>query len=268
VTIQFSEGAKLLQAAFMLGRTLPVFPCAANKKPLTRRGLYDATMDQAQIRVIFWPDGAKLIGVPTGRPSGIVALDLDRKPDRDGVAWAREHQDALPRTRAHRTPSGGLHLLFKLGTEDIRNSAGKIAPGVDVRGTGGYIIFPPSPGYTVARDEPMAEFPEWIAAICRRRESMRYAPPSDLIDKLRQSNSNVLADRIVLKAIERVQMAKEGTRNDTLNKETFWLGRLVCAGVLDRASVEGMMWQAGMHIGLPSAEVLATVTSALRGAGA
>jgi len=264
--IEFSAGAKLLQAAYALAKTLPVFPCAADKKPLTRRGLYDASRDPAQVRAMFWPDGAKLIGVPMGRPSGMVALDLDRKPGRDGIAWARDHQAAIPRTRAHRTPSGGLHLLFVLGAEDVRNSAGKIAPGVDVRGTGGYIIYPPSPGYTVARDEVLAPLPEWIAAICRRRETMRYSPPFDLIEKLRQKKSNALADRVLLKSIERVEMAQEGTRNDTLNRETFWLGRLVSAGVLDRSTAESMMLEAGRSIGLPEPEVRATVASALRAA--
>ena len=41
----------------------------------------------------------------------------------------------------------GYHLFFKMPEDgsDIRNSAGKVAKGIDVRGTGGYVVLPPSP---------------------------------------------------------------------------------------------------------------------------
>lgn len=44
----------------------------------------------------------------------------------------------------------------------VRNSAGRIAPGVDVRGQGGYAIVPPSPGYTVIADVPVADWTPWL----------------------------------------------------------------------------------------------------------
>jgi Bifunctional DNA primase/polymerase, N-terminal len=47
---------------------------------------------------------------------------------------------AIPVTQ---TPRGGRHLWFKY-VPGVKNSAGKIAPGVDVRGSGGYVIVPPS----------------------------------------------------------------------------------------------------------------------------
>jgi hypothetical protein len=38
----------------------------------------------------------------------------------------------------------GRHLYFKMPARDVRNSASKVASGIDVRGTGGYVLTPPS----------------------------------------------------------------------------------------------------------------------------
>jgi hypothetical protein len=63
-------------------RGIPVFPCKrATKAPLTRRGFNDATTDKQKIREWWgqWPHA--MIGIATGRTSGIDVLDLDLKPD-------------------------------------------------------------------------------------------------------------------------------------------------------------------------------------------
>jgi len=52
-----------------------------------------------------------LIGVPTGAISSFDVLDVD--PRNGGREWYEAHKSKLPATRAHRTRSGGLHLLFK-----------------------------------------------------------------------------------------------------------------------------------------------------------
>src|SRR5215211_1520008 len=50
-----------------------------------------------------------------------------------------------PKTATARTGGGGIHVFFRYprGTE-IRNSAGLLGPGLDVRGEGGYVVVPPS----------------------------------------------------------------------------------------------------------------------------
>ena len=50
----------------------------------------------------------------------------------------------LPSTWRFLTGGGGEHILFRHPGSTIPNSAGKIGPGVDVRGDGGYIVAPPS----------------------------------------------------------------------------------------------------------------------------
>ena len=94
---------------------LPVFPCGANKAPLTPHGFKDATIDKPKIRQWWkqWPNA--LIGMPTGRTSGLVVLDvdMDAAEGKDGAASLREylaHCGAeLPKTRCVLTPRGGRH---------------------------------------------------------------------------------------------------------------------------------------------------------------
>jgi hypothetical protein len=49
------------------------------------------------------------------------------------------------------TSSGGLHVYFDAGERELKNSAGTLGPGLDVRGDGGYVIVPsPAPIHLVA----------------------------------------------------------------------------------------------------------------------
>jgi hypothetical protein len=109
------------------------FPCnwfsKAPTKPKARggQGYKDATEDPAALRK-FWkefPGG--LVGVPTGETNGFDVLDIDPK-HAAAREWWSETRDALLPTRAHRTRSGGLHLLFT-HAPGIKCSASKIAQG-------------------------------------------------------------------------------------------------------------------------------------------
>jgi Bifunctional DNA primase/polymerase, N-terminal/Primase C terminal 1 (PriCT-1) len=126
-------------------RGLPVFP-VRGKLPLTEHGFKDASTDVDTIRGWYerWPDAN--VAIPTGPASGLVVLDVD--PRHDGgksLAALEEKHGPLPLTLEVRTGGGGRHLFFALGNEqNVRNSAGKLGPGLDVRGDGGYIVAPPS----------------------------------------------------------------------------------------------------------------------------
>lgn len=150
----------------------PVFPCHPDKTPLTAHGFKDATTDWTRL-VAWWgkhPDA--MIGMPTGKPSGVVAVDLDIDAGKglDGVTAFNSllPADAAPVvTRTHRTPRGGVHLLFAWPGVPVKTSAGQLVPGVDVRGDGGYIIMPPSVAasgraYAVERDMDPQPLPTWL----------------------------------------------------------------------------------------------------------
>jgi len=81
------------------------------------------------------------VGLRTGRISSVVAIDLDEyKPiyDPDAVAALN-----LPATVTTITGGGGRCLLYA-STAAVGNSAGKLAPAVDVKGDGGQVVFPGS----------------------------------------------------------------------------------------------------------------------------
>jgi hypothetical protein len=158
-------------------RGFRVFPCKNipgeidHKRPHTKHGFKDATTDANQIRNWWnrWPDA--LIGVPTGPKSGFWALDLDAKKGKDGPGeWRRLMNGyAMPVTRRHRSWTGGDHFIFAWRDDrPVKNSEGKIAIGIDTRGEGGYVIMPPSAGYSIVDDSPIVAAPDFIHDIIER----------------------------------------------------------------------------------------------------
>jgi hypothetical protein len=124
-----------------------VFPCKpSGKEPLTPRGLKDATTDHEQVNAWWatWPTAN--IGVRTGPESGLLVVDIDADHHGfEGLAKLEASHDRGLATLESATGGGGSHLLFRYPhNAEIRNSAGKLAYGVDIRGAGGYIIVPPS----------------------------------------------------------------------------------------------------------------------------
>jgi RecA-family ATPase len=149
---------------FALGRGLRVFPCnPANKRPIIRDWQSRATTDQTMIQQ--WLDSfpQAMYGTPTG--DSLWVLDIDAK--NGGLLWLSENRSRLPSTLQVSTPSGGFHFYFK---GNVRNSVSKIAPGVDTRGVGGYVVLPFSERadgafYDLVDDQPIAEPGEWLNAL-------------------------------------------------------------------------------------------------------
>jgi hypothetical protein len=152
----------------------PLFPCdPKTKRPYTKNGFYDATTDQDRIGKWRrrWPDA--LTAMPTGKASGRWVLDIDpRHEGLESLATLIEAHGPLPETVKVKTRSGGWHFHFLLpdGIE-IRNSAGKIAPGIDVRATGGYVIIPDSRGWEYKGEArtPVAA-PGWLVGLATAKK--------------------------------------------------------------------------------------------------
>ena len=143
------------QALRLAEEGFPVFPCKSDKTPACKQGFYDATTDPDKIQRLFARTDAELIGLPTGKASGLLVIDIDKKNGKNGFDWPALNE--LPSTRLVATVNGGRHYYFKMPNADIKCSAGSLYEGVDVRGDGGYVIAPPSSGYQLIVDDEPAE---------------------------------------------------------------------------------------------------------------
>ena len=109
------------------------------KHPRTPNGVHDATADRKRIKAWLqkWP-GANF-GIATGRPSGILVLDIDGKVGKASLQALQDKHGRLPRTVTVKTGKG-RHLYFRCDGARVGNSAGRLGKGIDVRGDGGYVV--------------------------------------------------------------------------------------------------------------------------------
>ncbi len=260
-----------------------VFPCRpGNKRPAVDRWEQRAIADPERVAA-HWPGERHNVGIACG-PSQLVVVDLDTAEhgrelpaewavgpgitDGQGVLAVLAHQDGqqLPDTYTVRTPSGGLHLYFAAGERggELRNSAGRIGPMIDVRGRGGYVVAAGSVvggrGYEIERDAPVALLPEWLAALAR--PATRPASPARL-------HSGPVYGRL-RGVLEAVLSSKPGTRNGRLYWAACRAGEMVAASKIDRATAEDLLVQAAVDTGIRGGELEArrTVASGLRAGGA
>jgi hypothetical protein len=239
----------LTEAASFLAQQWPVFPCNAEKRPVTAHGLKDATTDAALLREMFRKPGAAMIGVPTGIESGFFVVDLDLKEGASGLEWLAAQEHRLPRTRRHRTRSGGLHLLFLMPpNRNIRNSASKIAPGVDVRGNGGYIIAPPSPGYAIADDAMPAEAPAWLLDLVDPPVAPPAPRPAPTPRRHEDGNGTRYGMSALSDECDAILAASFGQQESTLNSAALKIGALVAGGELSHGYAREALVSAGMSM--------------------
>jgi hypothetical protein len=155
-----------------------VFPIRPGQKvPATRNGVKDATT--AERTILTWWDRAPGAGIGVATGSGLIVLDVDGEQGAESLRVLEAEHGELPVTVTVETPGGGRHYHFST-EKNIRNSAGKLGAGLDIRGDGGYVVAPPSQHpnggryeWLVGPDEcPVAQAPGWLVELLReqRRE--------------------------------------------------------------------------------------------------
>jgi hypothetical protein len=165
---------------------MPIFPCRntpynpkTHKTPYTKNGFHDATTDPKVIAHWWhiWPDA--LIGMPTGPITNVAVLDLDVKNGKDGFAYVTDWESRS--STIARTGSGGAHLYYN-ATGAPHCTSDQIALGVDTRGEGGYVILPPSEGYTWTNGHDLTNLQPWpndLRPPARSADTISNEPQAD-----------------------------------------------------------------------------------------
>ncbi|MCX5351230.1 bifunctional DNA primase/polymerase [Streptomyces mirabilis] len=230
-----------------------------------------ATTDPERIRAT-WATGAFNVGIATG-PSGLLVVDLDMPKDNsngdapDGAATFRALCErtgrAVPDTYRTRTASGGQHLYFTAPSEvRLANTAGTIAPLVDTRAWGGYVVAAgsatPAGAYEPLCGPVVACLPSWLQSILQPAPKASTAPSVAVAGQSRR-----YADVALATETRNVATAQVGEREAKLFRAARALGRFVAWGDLPRHVVEQALQEGGEASGLSASECRSTLRSAL-----
>ncbi len=200
------------------------------------------------------------LGVICGEPSKrLFVVDIDGEIPKN-----------LPKTPTVLTGSGGRHMYYHL-PEDVEltnaNKVGHVAPGVDIRWTGGQVVAPGSihpetqgeykwlPGLS-PDDIPIALVPEWIVV------ALQPPPPTNAVT-IEETPSTPLPNRcnLVNSLAADVRNAKTNTRNHTLNTKAYTLGGI--PDISEEEIYEALL-PAAIDAGLPEAEARTTIKSGIK----
>ena len=132
----------LLEAAIEHARDgFKIFPLIPNSKiPLIKDWENEATQDEEKIKYWWKKTPNANIGIST---KDIAVVDIDTKdPKKNGfetLARLAKEGKTFPSTMGQITPTGGRHFIYTT-PRPIKSTAGKIGPGIDTRGVGGYVV--------------------------------------------------------------------------------------------------------------------------------
>lgn len=225
----------------------PVFP-VSGKKPLVRWKPYqtrlptEAEIDEWEER---WPDAG--VALATGRLAGVVIgdLDLHKLPDEAAREAKRAEVDRIlgPSPWVSTTVNGGDHRWYQWPGYEVPNSAGDVCEHVDIRGDGGFVVVPPSPGYDWERiQDEKEELPVYSVRVADLEAACAGMEHVDLEAMLKVS-------------------VPEGSRNETAAAVA---GKLLARGVPVEEGLAALReWNARNAPPLPDAEVVSVWTSIL-----
>lgn len=211
-----------------------------------------ATMDE----VFTWYEENENanVGVPTGRVSRVVVIDVDG-PIGDAIVSAL---GGLPKSPTVRTGRGSHHYFRYSGSESGKYVKEKVDGTtktlLEIKATGQYVVAPPSVhpnGSQYTWEVPPWDFEELPE------------PPGWVVETLKGDKNQPL--KWLRKAIAELLATGEGGRNDALNKEGYKLARRIKIGWYDEDGLRQCLTTLGHLMGLDAAEVEATVNSCISG---
>jgi hypothetical protein len=241
-----------LEAALAYARLgLAVFPCRGKVPAIPEaeggHGCRDATTDFATIEG-WWRGKYRHCNIGMATGGKVWALDVDTDDDGDVslTRLEREH-GPLPDTVRSITGGGGAHYLFIMNGTAIRNSVGKItgiAPGLDIRGDGGYIIVPPSIHPDTRRayqweadygpeDLKPAEAPAWLEALAKQPEKPERIVQDGRLRTPAEGPASLYGQKALDDECRSIEVAGNRAQEATLNTAGLKIGSLVAGGELD-----------------------------------
>lgn len=190
---------------------------APGKHPLFRYNWKIIASNKAEKVLDWFASYNKMnFGLATGRLSKVtnkylVVIDVD----------AAEHSfiKTLPNTFSYRTGSGGWHFWF-WSKYPIKNSVSLLADKVDVRGTDGYVVIPPSKhkkgSYNTINNVDIADLPQSIVSLlfakpqpkvaAKKIKAISPAPQSEWVTQPIPSIRNMMQTTLVPEGVRNVVM--------------------------------------------------------------
>ncbi len=244
----------LTQFGFRIFPLMPGQKIPAVSKRDGGRGCLDATDDEEIVAGWARRYPKANIGIACGQPSNCIVIDLDpRNGSAESVARLQSRKQIFTPTVTAMTANGGTHFYYAY-EPSLKNSKSVLAPGIDVKTTGGYVVAPPSrlegDRFYRWQNSPLGEnlprLPRWAVEALKPKPQPvivfnRDAAPKDI---------GPLADY--------VSKAGSGERNNIL----YWAAcRAAEAGLLGPAEIAALS-SAAQSSGLEKTEAEKTIISA------
>jgi hypothetical protein len=237
-----------------------IFPLSGGSKiPIKgTNGVKDATTDRAVVAEWGkrWP-GAN-IGIATGIPSGVVVIDFDPRNGSDAsVAKLAKERRLFPQTIESKTANGGRHLFYAYA-DNLKNSASKLAVGIDVKTTGGYVVAAPSELTNPLRQyqwiiRPMGSdfqrLPNWVLQVLRPAPAPKF---------------NAGKQKDLPKDIEPLARFVAGAAKGDRNNILYWASCRAAQEGGAKSGAYSTLLQAALSAGLTKDEAEKTIASGLK----
>jgi hypothetical protein len=256
----------------------PVFPLSPRKKsPATQHGFHDASLDDAQIEQWWGGDRAAQrfgIGIPTGKASGLIVVDIDARNGGWGsIERLKAEGKFLPDNTIQVNTSGermntGRHYYFRYpaGAEVLPGLNGAW-PGIDIKSDGGYVAVPPSTHPTgiiydhvkACQEVELADLPDWILEKMqqsRSSEGKRGLSDMDRAEsgmgsKIREGGRNTHLTRVA------GWLRREGHPPESILATVWEVNRTLCAPPVSEKEVKRIVWSVTRYAPNPEAAIAA-----------
>jgi putative DNA primase/helicase len=251
--------------------------CACMNDPYSRcHGFYAATDDLNVIKQWVEETPDMHLAVATGRTSGVFVFDYD--PRNGGDVSFQELMDEYDPfdTECNTTPNGGKHYIFDLPNFDVHAISGKLWPGIDIKGEGGYHLVPPTPGYETEDTQQAGQAPKWLRdaifnhqAKFKWSEGSRNLRPVERQDYDPEAISEPLSEQIQ-KTVDywtgKIRTAPLGHQNTYLYTGARVLFSLAYHGVADEDQLQQILEDAAAQGNHPRDRALLAIDSGRRAA--